>query len=543
MTQTHSVPSSKASIPDANAHKSRLPGWFGSILVLWLMLLVWSFVRTPIPAVNEPHYMTKARHFWNPQWCDRDFFLSSSNPHLFFYVTVGWLTNICSLHTATLISRLLGLLIFAIGWSKLARSLAPGFAATHLALAMFLLLQASVNFSGEWVIGGIESKVFSYGFGFWGVGALLRCQSIRAGILLGLSIACHPLVGLWLVLGLIFYALFAYRFQPSKLFPLARHSILPAICLFITSLPGLWPALMVILDDAPATTKFAGDYLQVYQRLKHHLDPMEFEWWRYAAYAGMTVVLILGYRFLCMRKKNESPEFQTALRLLVGISLAALLFAFVGVLVGLRFVEPAQMPGLAWRVKLLKFYPFRLYDLILPAVLAIVLTRVLIIWLTKSEQESLSQKRQSYLNFSLTLSLFIVGITLPFGDRNSSGMPTQMRRDWLATCHWIEQNTSEDALIVTPRHSWAFKWYAQRAEYVSYKDCPQESAGILEWNRRLTYKYNWSVESYTDEIIDEQDLARLAQETQAEYLIATTTGTVSVEPIFVNSSYRIFTLK
>ncbi|HCS52882.1 MAG TPA: hypothetical protein DIW81_15030, partial [Planctomycetaceae bacterium] len=296
-------------------------------------------------------------------------------------------------------------------------------------------------------------------------------------------------------------------------------------------------------DDAPAATKFAGDYLQVYQRLKHHLDPMEFEWWRYAAYAVMTVALLLSYRFLSIRNQNESLESRTALRLLVGISLAALLFAFVGVLVGLRFVEPAQMLGLTWRVKLLKFYPFRLYDLILPAVLAIVLTRVLIVWLTNSEQDSLNLKRQSYLNFSLTISLFVVGITLPFGDRNSSRMPTQMRQDWLAACHWIEQNTAEDALIVTPRHSWAFKWFAQRAEYVSYKDCPQESAGILEWNRRLTYKYNWSVESYTDEIIDEQDLARLAQETQAEYLIATDTGTVSVDPIFVNSSYRIFSLK
>ena len=109
MSQTLPVSLNTASIPVANDHTSRLPGWLVGILALWLMLLVWSFVRTPIPAVNEPHYMTKARHFWNPEWCDRDFFLSSSNPHLFYYVTVGWLTNFCSLHMATLISRLFGL--------------------------------------------------------------------------------------------------------------------------------------------------------------------------------------------------------------------------------------------------------------------------------------------------------------------------------------------------------------------------------------------------------------------------------------------------
>ncbi|TWT63545.1 DUF6798 domain-containing protein [Rubinisphaera italica] len=542
MTQIHSIPSETDSIPDANAHSSRIPGWIVSILVLWIMLLVWSFVRTPIPAVNEPHYMTKARHFWNPQWCDRDFFLSSSNPHLFFYVTMGWLTNICSLHVATLISRCFGLLIFAIGWNKMARSLLPGVAAAHLPLAVFLLMQASVNFSGEWVIGGIESKVFSYGFGFWGIGALLNGQANRAGIFFGLSIAYHPLVGLWLVLGLLFYGLFSSRFQLAKLLPLARRALIPAICLLITSLPGLWPALMVILDDAPASIKFGGDYLQVYRRLKHHLDPMEFEWWRYAAYLVMTAILWFSYRFLSKNNQTETSGTR-ALRLLVGVALAAMLFAFVGVLVGLRFVEPPDMPGLTWRVKLLKFYPFRLYDLLLPAILAIVLTKVLIVFNAKSVQDIGSIKRQAYLNFSLTISLFIVAVTLPFGDRNSSRMPSQMRQDWLELCSWIQQNTPEDALIVTTRHSWAFKWFAQRAEYVCYKDCPQEAAGILEWNRRLNYKYNWSVESYTDKMIDEQDLTRLAHETQAEYFIARDRGAVTIEPVFANSSFRIFPLK
>lgn len=37
--------------------------------------------------------------------------------------------------------------------------------------------------------------------------------------------------------------------------------------------------------------------------------------------------------------------------------------------------------------------------------------------------------------------------------------------------------SATNALILTPRKS-AFKWMAERAEYVCYKDCPQDAAGI-----------------------------------------------------------------
>ena len=35
----------------------------------------------PVPEVNEPHYLAKAKHYWNPDWCSRDFFLQSADAH------------------------------------------------------------------------------------------------------------------------------------------------------------------------------------------------------------------------------------------------------------------------------------------------------------------------------------------------------------------------------------------------------------------------------------------------------------------------------
>ena len=42
------------------------------------------------PDVNEAHYLAKAKHFWQPDWCPADFFLNSPDAHTPFYVVFGW---------------------------------------------------------------------------------------------------------------------------------------------------------------------------------------------------------------------------------------------------------------------------------------------------------------------------------------------------------------------------------------------------------------------------------------------------------------------
>ena len=46
---------------------------------------------SPVPEVNEPYYLGKAIHFWNPEWVPNDFFLNSADTHQVFYFTFGWL--------------------------------------------------------------------------------------------------------------------------------------------------------------------------------------------------------------------------------------------------------------------------------------------------------------------------------------------------------------------------------------------------------------------------------------------------------------------
>ena len=149
----------------------------GPLLAVWLSLLLYSAVRIPVPGVNEPHYLCKAKHYWQPEWCAGDLFLESSNAHLVFYQTVGLLTQAFTLEQTALIGRGLALLLVAAGWAALGARLLPGRWTSLWAVWAFLGLQATGNLSGEWIIGGVESKVFAYGFLFLALALVIASRS------------------------------------------------------------------------------------------------------------------------------------------------------------------------------------------------------------------------------------------------------------------------------------------------------------------------------------------------------------------------------
>ena len=59
----------------------------------------------PAPHANETHYLVKARHYWNPDYCAGNLLLESTDAHKVFYWTVGWLPWCFSLPRAAWIGR------------------------------------------------------------------------------------------------------------------------------------------------------------------------------------------------------------------------------------------------------------------------------------------------------------------------------------------------------------------------------------------------------------------------------------------------------
>ncbi|MFP6764069.1 MAG: hypothetical protein VB858_10630, partial [Planctomycetaceae bacterium] len=266
-----------------------------NVLLVWLSFLAYSFCHAPVPAVNEPHWLTKARHYWQPEWCNQDFFLESANTHLVFFQTIGSLTTVVSFESAAVAGRLLGYLLLAWGWTTLCRS-ASGSQETSVPAAwIYLLLAATGNLSGEWMVSGIEGKVVAYACVFLGLPCLVEAQWVRAGILLGIGTAVHPVVGGWaLIAAVMAVVLSLLRKEERRTLPVLHVIRSPgflagAALLVLISLSGIVPALRAV-SGATREEMRIGNYLQVFHRLDHHLDPMQFDAWRYAMYGLLAAV-------------------------------------------------------------------------------------------------------------------------------------------------------------------------------------------------------------------------------------------------------------
>ena len=527
--------------------------------LLTLTFAACSASRVPVPGINEPHYLAKARHYWQPQWCAGDFFLQSSNPHQFFFQTVGWLAAVLTFEAAAWTGRLLAFTVLAIGWDGLLSRMTPGLLGPTLAAWLFLLLQTLGNFSGEWLVGGMESKVFAYGLVLWGAGCLLDARPVRGGILLGLAMSLHPVVGAWcaLLIGtVIVWQRFSRRLgrrlavewttpnlpvhqgrdldPPSladtPLHPVAvRRWLFGAVCCLAAALPGVIPAATVLVQADPSLTADA-DLIQVGYRLVHHLDPLDFPLEAYRYYG-----LLLVIWFLLLRPREDPPD----LRWLTWFALAAIGLCVLGWLMAAGPRPFNEMPLYAVRIRFLKLYPFRVADLAVP--LAVAVTAVVAAdRKLRGAVTTAPLRRGLHVAFAGALALAMM---LPGPDRNPSRMDSARHNAWIDACRWLRDETPVDALVYAANEDWAIKWYAQRAEYVNFKDCPQDAAGIVEWHDRRVQVARWVRDNYADRRFSPEELHALHRQTRITHLIVSRFGPIDLLPVYENRSFRIYDIR
>jgi hypothetical protein len=521
------------------------------VLLVWLSFLVYGAIAAPVPAVNEPHYLCKAKHYWQPEWCSGDFFLESSNAHVVFFATIGSLTQWLSFEQTACIGRVLASLILAVGWCALMKRLASQRWFGLMTCWQFLALQSCGNFSGEWLIGGVEGKVFSYGFLFAALGQFLDGHTIRSGALTGMAIAFHPVVGVWGVLAAGGAIACDRVFQNAKRQPTndsprpnqsalgSPHSALGTpysalrtpnsalsialglVAMIALALPGLIPVFRLLAEPVAPQTKFAANFIQVYYRLAHHLDPMQFLARAYIGYAVLIAIWLLLAR--------RTPQ-STARKWTNRIVAFSILFALAGVLIGYGPRPAAKMVYFAQRAQLLKFYPFRLADVLVPLVVAIQLTS----WLVRREV-----RLWQWCGFAL---LFIAALFRAHSITEVNRYSGELRPDWIDACRWIDEHLPNDVLVQAPHNGWAFRWFAHRAEYVAFKDCPQDAAGIVEWNRRLNFLKKWFEDKYTDQFYSAEELRDLRRQTGITHILTDHLGPLALEPIYRNATFQVYDL-
>lgn len=454
------------------------PSWRQSVPEIFLILCIFFLASpSPPPGVNEPHYLCRLKHAADPSYCAGDLFLESSDAHITFVYCFSWLTEWMPLEQLAWVGKIAVWLAVAWAWQRLSWAVLPRPLFAVLGAGILVAAIDQGNFAGEWLVGGFEAKPIAYVFVLLGLRAWVLNNWNLVWIHFGIATAWHTLVGGWSVL--IMLGIWGLGFRRQQ--PL--FAMLPGLALGgCVGLVSIVPALMLSAGQPPEVRTEAAE-IYVYERLPHHLAPFHksAEW--IAERAGrhsVVVTLLVGLaaaHILNRRVLGSDLRNDAALRL-TQFAVGAMLLAMIGVAIELAFWNQPHIAA-PW----LRFYWFRMTDVATPVALSILATCVL-------HQLFRARSRWAALALLVALALcgnFLTSTTLRHWNEPVARSDAKMSShvDWRAACHWIRENTPPHALFLTPRQSQSFKWHAERAEVVTYKDVPQDAASLVEWRRRL----------------------------------------------------------
>ena len=503
------------------------PGWQNHFFVDWIgtFLVFIIYAGNRVPDVNEPHYWTKAAHFWNPDFGRGDLFLESGDVHWAFYLMFGWLTKLFTMEQSVWIARLCTWGLLSIGWTSMLHSLfSPAKDSGKLARTRIPFLATLVGpiwlagmhwglWAGEWVVGGCESKCIAYAFFFMGLGELAKRSFTMGWLCIGIGSMFHVVTGLWVIatcgLALLWIDLIWNR---ENTWPWMKGQLVGWTLCIAGFLAGAIPAISMDIRTASDETTLSAMH-QVYTRLGHHLSPIKFSESRWSGFLhllAIAVTLILLVRrqrtYWRTEQTDRSPQKHwlrdapPVFQLLMMTAWMAFLVASLGLVFDLVFSNYAPR----FAAKILRFYWFRWNDVTMPLALALVAVGVCTGVLQFAQQAF--WKRTLILVCSLVAAIAIIwsrhqensNEKIPVGEKlnfvHKSDTPAaqvQQFSDWKRVCDWIKSETQTEPLWLTPRRQQSFKWRTSRAELASWKDMPQNAAAVVEWNRRIKDSYQY----------------------------------------------------
>ncbi len=473
----------------------RAQAWVVMAAEIALVFVVFSLHGAwPTPDSNETYYLTKARHYWRPTWCDGDFFLESKEAHQVFYWTFGWLAALPAdekatdgLATVAWIGRLLTWLLLAIGWQRLSAAVVPRAWFSVLTAAMFVGLTERAHMAGEWVVGGVEAKGFAFALVFFALERLVRERWRTAWVLLGFAAAFHVLVGGWamVAVGVAWLATGARR-------PALMH-VAPAVLIAVLLASPSVVFGLALTSGVDSQTVDLANRIYVFERLPHHLSADQLA-------TGFIVrhllVALIWLILVTVATVTPPTNRDTALagnrgardqgvRLLWWFVAAALGIALAGF--ALTWVLSEYKPQLA---AIMRYYWFRASDVYVPLGAALAIGGFIV---------SLLSVRPTIGRWWLAGALICIGLDsadqihhLPFAVPGRETPPTRRGDknveydDWVDVCKTVQLHTKPGDTVITPRLSSTFRWYAERAEVATWKDMPQDAPSIVEWWQRVS---------------------------------------------------------
>jgi hypothetical protein len=567
---------------------------FGEIVLIFAVFAIHG--GWPAPEVNEPYYIGKAIHYWNPDWLRGDFFLESADTHEVFYFLFGWMSLWLSPTAMAWAGRIIIWLPLAWAWRRLSTAVVPWRWCSVLSAALFVCLLDRCNMAGEWVVGGVEAKGLAYVFIFLGLEALVRNRWNPALLLFGAASAFHVLVGGWAAVA----AGLAWLVQSRSSDVPPLRSLWPGILGgLLLALPGVIPSLALDWGVDAQTTNQAHQ-IYVFDRLGHHLALSVIRRDFIVRFVALTVFwLLLGQwskhliemqwgRHSCLpedgqhkdgqhkdgqhkdRQHKDRQECLSYLLRLRAFVAAAVFIALLGAALHLLIYFDR-----ATAANLLRYYWFRLSDVAVPLGIAIEGTLLAVGLLisplplgegpgTEAQPWSvrgvfhnakiLSHPRGSWLALAILVAAFHLSDLAV--ERIAPSPPRSNKLAdfdaWRSACDWVARSGKipPDARFITPRAAQTFSWYAGCSQVVSWKDIPQDARKIVAWWDRLRDVYGagdpQSKTAWRPTLseLGPERLRQLGSKYDADYAIVERTDPpLNLEVLYRNNAYIIYRLR
>lgn len=484
-------------------------GKIGELAVLFALVCL--LASEQVPGVNESHYLSKAKHLFDPDFCKGDLFFESHDSHGLAAGFAGALAIWLPLPAVAWLGRILSWMCLAWAWRKLRVAIGIHWIGGALALSSWYFAIRYGNWAGEWAVGGFEGKSIAYPCIIVALAELFQGRWARVWVWLGLAVAWHPLSGGWA--GLSFGV--AWLWMP-KLWQRVRSEAIWLGVATAIGLVGVIPAGLG-LNSPNQVGSLVASQIHVYKRLAHHLCPTLFAVERHIA-GGVSLGLLIAASILAwclVRKKNPQHGRQDPIVWLLTLAWISVLFSVVGLMIDRVF----SLSNPIFASQFLRFYWFRWSDIAVPLAWTLTFWKLTDLVVESRRGGALTpgktavtetDRDQSVSATWLRLSRaaqVIAGILVlvlaarhvqanfarryPPADEILMNAPmtraieTDRYIDWLAVCDWVRKNSPPDSLWFTPDHQQTFKWYAGRAEVVCWKDVPQDNESVRKWYERF----------------------------------------------------------
>lgn len=328
-----------------------------------------------------------------------------------------------------------------------------------LGLLIFLHMGQGL-IAGEWLFGGAEQKVISYGFVFLSLSMLVRKKMAICGLFAGIAFLAHVLVGGWSALSLLVVLAVS---QEHKLKSIVRFSLfsVPIALLAIWIQFGHLIALSNPAEVVNATLLGVSKLLVVF-RNPHHLDPYYFMGIKETLFSLFFILSVIFCVISQRINKEHRPIF---------IYLFVLCSFFILGLIA-RFFD---------LFSLLQLYPFRVADLLLPLAFSLIAAELIIQFLFIQSTKYITQKK--YILF-ISILISITPLLLLMKHASYYGLKTHKVQEFDRMAAWIKSNVLEDEIILANPCQGDFWIKTERAMVVNIKITPQ---GVLfnEWYTRM----------------------------------------------------------